>query len=127
LNCFKYLITGSAGFIGFHLSKRLLEEGHRVVGIDNLNNYYDPKLKRARLAILKKFSNFTFHKIDISNRKAIENLFLTYNLEHRTSNLEQSSAFSFVIHLAAQAGVRYSLTNPYAYIDSNIKGFLNIE
>jgi len=136
------LVTGAAGFIGFHLSKRLLEEGHRVIGIDNLNNYYDPKLKKARLAILKKFPNFTFHKIDISNRARMEQLFRQYQTSEPPSSIlhplitnhhspstnhqSPSTSFDFIIHLAAQAGVRYSLTNPYAYIDSNITGFLNI-
>jgi len=75
LDSLKYLVTGAAGFIGFHLSKRLLEEGHTVIGIDNLNNYYDPKLKKDRLALLKKYPNFTFHKINIANRKVMERLF----------------------------------------------------
>lgn len=117
----KILITGAAGFIGFHLSKRLLEDGHNVVGIDNLNNYYDPKLKKARLKILSKYPNFTFYKINIANRKKMQQFF-SNNIEPLTSNLEQF----YVIHLAAQAGVRYSLINPYAYIDSNLTGFLNI-
>lgn len=117
----KILITGAAGFIGFHLSKRLLEDGHNVVGIDNLNNYYDPKLKKARLKILSKYPNFTFYKINIANRKKMQQFF-SNNIEPLTSNVEQF----YVIHLAAQAGVRYSLVNPYAYIDSNITGFLNI-
>jgi UDP-glucuronate 4-epimerase len=126
LNSLKYLVTGAAGFIGFHLSKRLLEDGHTVIGIDNLNNYYDPKLKKDRLALLKKYPNFTFHKINIANRKVMEGFFSSYNIEHRTSNTEQPGTFDYFIHLAAQAGVRYSLVNPYAYIDSNIVGFLNI-
>jgi UDP-glucuronate 4-epimerase len=124
------LITGVAGFIGFHLSKRLLDEGSRVVGIDNLNTYYDVNLKKARLTILKKYDNFTFHKLDISNRRAMEKLFSGL---HKSENSTLASAdspitapFDTVIHLAAQAGVRYSITNPYAYIDSNIVGFINI-
>lgn len=117
----KILITGAAGFIGFHLSKRLLEDGQNVVGIDNLNNYYDPKLKKARLKILSKYPNFNFYKINIANRGKMQQFF-SNNIEHKTSNVEQF----YVIHLAAQAGVRYSLINPYAYIDSNITGFLNI-
>lgn len=126
LNTFNYLITGAAGFIGFHLSKRLLEDGHTVIGIDNLNNYYDPKLKRERLALLLRYPNFTFHKINIANRKTMERFFSSYNIEHRTSNIEQFGTFDYIIHLAAQAGVRYSLVNPHAYIASNVTGFLNI-
>ena len=109
----KYLITGAAGFIGFHLSKRLLEHGNSVVGIDNLNDYYDVNLKKFRLNELKGDLNFTFHRLDLVDRKGIEKLF--------TEN-----KFDYVVNLAAQAGVRYSLTNPRAYIDSNIVGFLNI-
>ena len=126
MNSLKYLLTGAAGFIGFHLSKRLLEDGHTVIGIDNLNNYYDPKLKKDRLALLKKYPNFTFHKINIANRNKMEQFFSSYNIEHRTLNIEQFGTSDYIIHLAAQAGVRYSLVNPYAYIDSNIAGFLNI-
>lgn len=109
----KILVTGAAGFIGFHLAKRLLEEGDKVIGIDNLSSYYDVNLKKARLSILKKYSSFKFIKIDIADRKKMAKLF----------NQED---FEIVVHLAAQAGVRYSLINPYAYIDSNIVGFLNI-
>ena len=109
----KYLITGATGFIGFHLSKRLLEHGNSVVGIDNLNDYYDVNLKKFRLNELKGDPNFTFHRLDLVDRKGIEKLF--------TEN-----KFDYVVNLAAQAGVRYSLTNPRAYIDSNIVGFLNI-
>jgi len=138
----KYLVTGTAGFIGFHLSKRLLEEGRSVVGIDNLNDYYDVNLKKARLAILKKYDNFTFHKINIANRRAMESLFnglhkaqATHERVPRLKIKEPpitchpsrvSGTFDTVVHLAAQAGVRYSITNPYAYIDSNIVGFMNI-
>ena len=118
----KMLVTGAAGFIGFHLSKRLLDEGHFVIGIDNLNNYYDPKLKEDRLEILLKYPSFTFKKIDIADRSAMEKFFASINLESGTLNVEPY----YLIHLAAQAGVRYSLENPYAYIDSNIYGFLNI-
>jgi UDP-glucuronate 4-epimerase len=109
----KYLITGAAGFIGFHLSKRLLEQGNSVVGIDNLNEYYDVNLKKARLSRLKGDPEFTFYKLDLVDRKGIEKLF-------------SENEFDSVVNLAAQAGVRYSLTNPHAYIDSNIVGFLNI-
>jgi len=109
----KVLITGTAGFIGFHLAKRLLDNGCHVTGIDNLNNYYDVRLKEARLARLRPYTNFEFHKIDISNKNGLEKIF------HNTS-------FDVVVNLAAQAGVRYSLTNPNAYVDSNITGFVNI-
>lgn len=127
MNTLNYLITGTAGFIGFHLSRRLLEDGHTVIGIDNLNNYYDPKLKKARLSILLKYPNFTFHKINIANRNKMERFFSSSsNIEHRTLNIERPGTFDYIIHLAAQAGVRYSLVNPHAYIDSNITGFLNI-
>jgi len=109
----KYLITGAAGFIGFHLSKRLLGQGNSVVGLDNLNEYYDVNLKKARLNELKDDPGFTFHKLDLVDRKGIEKLFSENN-------------FDYVVNLAAQAGVRYSLENPHAYVDSNIVGFLNI-
>ena len=109
----KYLITGAAGFIGFHLSKRLLGQGNSVVGIDNLNEYYDVNLKKARLNELNEDPEFTFHRLDLVDRKEIEKLF-------------SENKFDYVVNLAAQAGVRYSLTNPHAYIDSNIVGFLNI-
>ncbi|HCB1919188.1 TPA: NAD-dependent epimerase [Citrobacter braakii] len=107
-----YLVTGAAGFIGYHVSKRLLEAGHQVVGIDNLNDYYDVNLKQARLDLLAQPS-FHFHKIDLADREGMASLFAS---EH----------FERVIHLAAQAGVRYSLENPHAYSDSNLTGFLNI-
>jgi UDP-glucuronate 4-epimerase len=109
----KYLITGAAGFIGFHFSKRLLGQGNSVFGIDNLNEYYDVNLKKARLNELKDDPGFTFHKLDLVDRKGIEKLFSENN-------------FDYVVNLAAQAGVRYSLENPHAYVDSNIVGFLNI-
>ena len=107
------LVTGCAGFIGFHLSEKLCKKGYNVVGIDNLNNYYDVNLKNKRLQKIKKYSNFIFHKIDISDSSKLRNIF-------------ENNNFYTVFHLAAQAGVRYSLENPKAYIDSNIIGFTNI-
>ena len=107
------LVTGSAGFIGFHLSKSLCEAGHRVVGIDSVNEYYDVKLKEARLKILASYPNFSFHKIDLADKTSLDKLFSQHN-------------FKFVMNLAAQAGVRYSLTHPYTYLESNLHGFLNI-
>lgn len=109
----KYLVTGAAGFIGMHTAKRLLDQGEEVVGLDNLNDYYDPVLKQYRLAQLMPYSRFRFVKLDLSDRAGIAELF----------KLEQ---FTHVIHLAAQAGVRYSLENPFAYIDSNIVGTMTI-
>ena len=108
----KVLVTGAAGFIGFHVSKLLLERGDEVAGVDIVNDYYDPALKEARLRILREYPAFTFFKMDIADRAAMAEFFKT--------------PFERIIHLAAQAGVRYSLTNPQAYIDSNIQGFLNI-
>ena len=107
------LVTGAAGFIGFHVAQRLLSTGSKVVGLDNLNDYYDPKLKEARLDILKRQSNFTFVKLNLADRDSVKSLFA----QHR---------FPAVIHLAAQAGVRYSLQNPHAYVDANIEGFVNV-
>ena len=107
------LVTGAAGFIGFHLAKKRLEMGDEVVGVDNLNDYYDVTLKMARLDQLKKYPNFTFEKLDISDRKDVPKLFKKYS-------------FNRVVNLAAQAGVRYSIENPLAYIDSNVLGFTNI-
>ena len=109
----KILITGAAGFIGYHLSRSLLEDGIIVFGVDNLNNYYDPDLKKQRLKRLKSFKNFIFKKIDIINEKKLNNAFLNFNP-------------SIVIHLAAQAGVRYSIENPRSYLNSNLIGFHNI-
>jgi UDP-glucuronate 4-epimerase len=109
----KYLITGVAGFIGGYLAKQLLKEGCRVIGVDNLNNYYDVVLKETRLAELEELPGFTFIREDISNKKDIENLFKEYKP-------------NIVVNLAAQAGVRYSIENPDAYIQSNIIGFYNI-
>ena len=107
------LITGAAGFIGFHLTKKLCNLGFNVVGIDNINNYYDVGLKHARLNIIKKDPNFTFYPIDLTDRAALNKLFV----QHR---------FQYVVNLAAQAGVRYSLVNPHAYLESNLHGFLNV-
>jgi UDP-glucuronate 4-epimerase len=107
------LVTGAAGFIGYHVARRLLESGKQVVGLDNLNAYYDPKLKDARLAELAKFPGFRFVKLDLADRAGMAALFA-----------EQK--FPYVVHLAAQAGVRHSLVDPHAYIDSNIVGFTNV-
>lgn len=109
----KILVTGAAGFIGYHVARRLLERGDEAVGIDNLNAYYDPSLKEARLAMLREFPAFTFERIDIADNEAMPRCFAA----HRPAR---------VVHLAAQAGVRYSLTNPHAYTESNITGFLNV-
>lgn len=108
----KFLVTGAAGFIGFHACKRLLEAEHEVVGIDNMNDYYDVNLKQSRLDLLQS-PLFSFHKIDLADREGMAQLFA-------------SEKFNRVIHLAAQAGVRYSLENPFAYADSNLIGYLNI-
>ena len=107
------LITGVAGFIGYHLAKRLLEEGYDLIGLDNLNNYYDPQLKKDRLAQLINYPNFEFIKIDFTDQEKTRSFFMKQSFEQ-------------VIHLGAQAGVRYSLENPQAYIDTNLTGFLNI-
>lgn len=109
----KLLLTGAAGFIGFHTSQILLARGDEVVGLDNVNDYYDVSLKEARLAQLKKFPNFRFVKMDVADREGMAALF-------------KQEKFQRVIHLAAQAGVRYSIQNPLAYIDSNVVGFANI-
>jgi UDP-glucuronate 4-epimerase len=109
----KILVTGSAGFIGFHLCNKLLSMGFQVVGIDSLNEYYDVSLKESRNAILKKNAGFSFFQIDISIRSEVENLFKT-------------QYFDYVVNLAAQAGVRHSIENPHVYLQSNVVGFLNI-
>jgi len=109
----KVLVTGAAGFIGMHVSQILLARGDQVVGLDNLNDYYDPQLKRDRLARLQPLPGFSFVQMDVADRAGMERLFAT-------------EKFDRVVHLAAQAGVRYSLENPHAYIDSNIVGFMNV-
>jgi UDP-glucuronate 4-epimerase len=109
----KILITGAAGFIGAHLAKELIENGAEVVGLDNINDYYDPKLKKDRMAALAECDNFSHVNINLEDRPGMEKLFQTHN-------------FDVVVNLAAQAGVRYSLINPHAYIDTNIVGFVNI-
>ena len=109
----KILITGAAGFIGFHLTRHLCAQGFSVHGIDNLNDYYDPSLKTDRLKELETLDSFTFQKLDLADRDGMSQMFSEVKPE-------------IVIHLAAQAGVRYSITNPYSYIDSNINGFINI-
>src|SRR3989339_363272 len=112
-NARKILVTGAAGFIGFHLTKKLLGRGFQVTGLDNLNEYYDVNLKLARLGQLEAIPDFKFVRLDIKEREGVARLF-------------SEGGFHSVVNLAAQAGVRYSLVNPYAYIDSNISGFLNI-
>lgn len=109
----KLLVTGAAGFIGFHVAKILLERGDEVVGLDNLNDYYDVRLKEARLEILRRSSNFRFVRMDLADRSGMADLFA-------------KEKFQRVVHLAAQAGVRYSIQNPLAYIDSNVVGFANV-
>ncbi len=109
----KYLVTGAAGFIGMYVAKRLLEQGHEVVGLDNLNDYYLPELKQWRLAQLEAFESFRFIKLDLADREGMAELF-------------EKEQFQRVIHLAAQAGVRYSIENPFAYVDSNLIGMMTI-
>jgi len=109
----KILITGVAGFIGFHLAKFMLERGHFVVGLDNLNSYYDPKLKEDRLDILRAYGNFVFYLADLKKKPVVDEIFAACRPE-------------YVVNLAAQAGVRYSIENPYAYVDSNLVGFVNV-
>ncbi len=109
----RILVTGAAGFIGFHLCERLLKDGRRVTGIDNLNDYYDVSLKHSRLSILESRPGFTFSRVDLSDREAMASLF-------------RENDFPVVVNLAAQAGVRYSLVNPHAYVDSNLTGFVNV-
>ena len=107
------LVTGAAGFIGFHVARRLLGDGHDVIGLDNMNAYYDPALKEARLAELAKANRFRFVKLDLADREGIANLFKEFRFPH-------------VIHLGAQAGVRHSLNDPFAYVDANLTGFATI-
>lgn len=107
------LVTGTAGFIGFHVAMRLLDRGDRVIGLDNINDYYDVRLKQARLSQLTPHERFSFVKLDLSNRQGMRDLFAGEPIRR-------------VVHLAAQAGVRYSLTNPHAYTESNIEGFINV-
>ena len=109
----KILITGAAGFIGFHLAKFMLERRYFVVGLDNLNSYYDPKLKEDRLDILRTYNNFVFYCADLKEKPVVDEIFAACKPE-------------YVVNLAAQAGVRYSLENPYAYVDSNLVGFVNV-
>ena len=109
----RILVTGCAGFIGMHLCKSLLDDGYNVLGIDNLNEYYDPRLKKDRLKILENYDLFSFLKIDIIDLNKLSNTLRDFNP-------------SKVVNLAAQAGVRYSILNPHAYIDTNIAGFMNV-
>ena len=110
----KILVTGAAGFIGMHVVIRLIKEGHNVTGIDSINDYYDISLKKARLNnIQNQFTNFKFYHFNIANKNTID------------ENFKQNE-YDIIVHLAAQAGVRYSIENPYEYLESNITGFLNI-
>ena len=108
------LVTGCAGFIGFHVSLTLLKQGKSVIGVDNLNEYYDPTLKQERLKQLQAYENFTFYKLDISDKERVADLAIKH------------PEIEYIVHLAAQAGVRYSLQNPHAYVDSNVTGHLNM-
>jgi UDP-glucuronate 4-epimerase len=112
-NLVKLLVTGAAGFIGFHTARLLLERGEEIVGLDNLNAYYEPALKEARLAILRRYPAFRFVELDVAERAPMEELFAR-------------EKFRRVVHLAAQAGVRYSIVNPHVYVQSNITGFLHV-
>jgi len=107
------LVTGAAGFIGFHIARQLLSEGRQVLGLDSLNDYYDPALKQSRLDVLQTHAHFSFARMDLADRRSIAELFA----KHR---------FATVVHLAAQAGVRYSIDHPHAYADANLEGFLNV-
>ena len=107
------LVTGAAGFIGYHVARRLLEQGRAVVGLDNLNAYYDPALKQARLAELGRLAGFRFERCDLADRERVAALFAAHRFER-------------VVHLAAQAGVRYSLVEPHTYAEANLVGFLNV-
>src|SRR5215471_8585703 len=107
------MVTGAAGFIGFHVMQRLLAQCCEAVGVDSMNSYYDPKLKEARLELLKREAKFSFVTLDLADRRATESLFAQHGFPH-------------VVHLAAQAGVRYSLQQPHAYVDANMQGFLNV-
>jgi UDP-glucuronate 4-epimerase len=107
------LVTGAAGFIGFHVARQLLAEGRHVIGLDNLNSYYDPALKQARLNILRQNSQFGFVQVDLADRPSMASLFAKYQ-------------FAVVLHLAAQAGVRHSIDHPHAYVDANLEGFVNV-
>ncbi|MEM7611294.1 MAG: NAD-dependent epimerase [Pseudomonadota bacterium] len=109
----KILVTGAAGFIGYHVSRYLLERGETVVGLDNVNDYYDPSLKEARLALLADYDQFSFNRMELADRVGVDALFAEHEFER-------------VVHLAAQAGVRYSIENPHSYIESNIVGTMNI-
>ena len=109
----RVLVTGAAGFLGYHVSRRLLESGCSVLGVDNLNSYYDPRLKRARLALLEPDPRFQFLRLDLADRRRAEALF-------------EPERFEAIVHLAAQAGVRYSIENPHAYIEANITAFLHV-